>query len=286
VAHQYSSAQRHPRLPSVSVSVSPAIHRSSVDLLHRYFTSDTQQQQQQQTSTSDQQSPSSATNNNAQQQQGQASATQQQQVQGQQSAAQPAAADLQSKIKELESKVTELADQRLRALAECENVRSRARSDLSTARLYAIQGFAKQLLEVSDTLDLMQKNASEHVKEEHGNTVDKHFKSLYEGVEMTQRILMKILEGQGMKRMKSVGEKFDPHKHEALYQVDDTTKDPNTVAHVMREGYSLHDRTLRAAQVGVVRKPPTPTPAASPQPATNSTTPTNTDTATGTEQKS
>lgn len=167
-----------------------------------------------------------------------------------QSSDQSNATDQSSKISELEAKVADLSDQRLRALAECENVRQRSRVDLSSARLYGIQGFAKQLLEVCDTLELMIKNAEAHV-----DSSNQHFKSLFDGVNMTNNILLKILSNNGMKKMSSMGEKFDPYKHEVLFQVDDESKEPGTIANVMREGYLLHDRTLRASQVGVVKKP-------------------------------
>ena len=80
-------------------------------------------------------------------------------------------------------------------------------------------------------------------------------KSLYEGVTMTEKMLVKTFEEHGLKRIWPMDEKFDPNVHNALFEIPDPNKEPGTVAHVASAGYVLHDRVIRAAGVGVVKAP-------------------------------
>uniref|UniRef100_F1LAR6 GrpE protein homolog n=1 Tax=Ascaris suum TaxID=6253 RepID=F1LAR6_ASCSU len=145
---------------------------------------------------------------------------------------------------------TSFKDKYTRALADTENVRRRGQKQVEEAKLFAIQGFCKDLLEVADILDL----AVGSMKKEDVET-NPQIKSLHEGVEMTRTVLEKVFTKHGLKKLSPEGEKFDPNMHEAVFQVpkDQTKYGPGYVAQVMTIGYALQGRPIRAAKVGVVQ---------------------------------
>ena len=136
----------------------------------------------------------------------------------------------------------------LRARAETDNVRRRAQEDVAKAHRFGIEGFASALLAVKDSLD-----AALTVE----NTSVESFK---EGVELTARQLDSALEKFVIKQVVPMGEKFDPHKHQAISQVE-SDQEPGTVVQVLQKGYLIHDRVLRPALV-VVSKAPSAAPEA------------------------
>ena len=143
----------------------------------------------------------------------------------------------------------------VRTLADMENLRERTARQVSEAKQFAVQGFLKSLVDVADNLE---RAAGSVAMEDIDGTNDieleralKLLKSLREGVVMTDNILMKILEKEGVQRYDPLGDAFDPNLHNALFQVPDATKEPGTVAVVIKKGYLLHDRAVRAAEVGV-----------------------------------
>lgn len=157
---------------------------------------------------------------------------------------------LQARVTELEGEVEKKHDQMLRALAEADNARRRAAIDVENAKKFAVGKFAKSLLDVADNLS----RAAEYVPEELRDN-DEHaaLKSLYEGVVMTEKTLLKTFEEHGMVRQWPMDEKFDPNVHNALFEMPDPTKEAGTIAHVASAGFVLHDRVIRAAGVGVVK---------------------------------
>ena len=138
----------------------------------------------------------------------------------------------------------------MRALAENENVRNRSKKMVDDAKLYGIQSFSKDLLEVSDILE----KATSSVPQEELDK-NEHLKHLFEGLTMTQTQLQKVFENHGLEKVDPIGEKFDPNFHEALFMVPFPDKEPGTVAIVEKIGYRLHGRPLRPALVGVVQGP-------------------------------
>ena len=142
-----------------------------------------------------------------------------------------------------------LQDRYKRSLAETENVRNRMKKQVDDAKLFGIQGFCKDLLEVADILG----KATETVpQDELAN--NPHLKNLYEGLTMTESQLHKLFVKHGLVRINpSEGEKFDPNIHEALFQQSVEGKEEDTVAVVTKIGYTLHHRTLRPALVGVFK---------------------------------
>jgi len=155
---------------------------------------------------------------------------------------------------ELESQVKDLKDQLIRSFAEQENIRKIAKRDMQSARLFAITSFAKSLLDTSDNLTRALESVPEDMDGKSNEEVKNILKTLYEGIQMTEKGLMKAFEKNGLKRYGSVGDQFDPNKHDALFEYVDKDKTAGTIGAVMKKGFMLHDRSVRAAEVGVVKK--------------------------------
>ncbi len=147
---------------------------------------------------------------------------------------------LEEQLRQLELKAEEHHDAWLRAKAETENVRRRAQEDISKAHKFAVEKFAGELLAVKDSLE-----AALAVPEQ---TVDS-FKS---GVELTLKQLVSAFEKNALVEVNPAGEKFDPHRHQAIGMVD-SEQEPNTVVTVLQKGYLIAERTLRPALVMVAK---------------------------------
>ena len=139
----------------------------------------------------------------------------------------------------------DLKNQLLRAIAEQENTRTIARRDVKNAKDFAAQSFAKSLLDVSDSLSYALAAASDDKE----LTVEK----MVEGVELTRNQLVKAFASNGLVEFGEVDEAFDPNLHEALFEYEDADKDPATIGQLVKTGFKLHGRVIRAAQVGVER---------------------------------
>jgi molecular chaperone GrpE len=148
--------------------------------------------------------------------------------------------DMEQQLRELERKATEHHDAWLRAKAEAENIRRRAQEDVAKAHKFGVEKLAADLLPVKDSLEAAL--ATEK------NTVE----SLRNGVELTLRQLESVFERQSLKEINPVGEKFDPHRHQAISMLP-SDKEPNTVINVLQKGYLLHDRVVRPALVTVAQ---------------------------------
>ncbi|KAJ1441317.1 GrpE nucleotide exchange factor [Sesbania bispinosa] len=161
---------------------------------------------------------------------------------------------LKLKHKEIEK----MQDKVLRTYAEMENVMDRTRREAENSKKFAIQNFAKSLLDVADNLG----RASSVVKDsfskiESPNDSDeaaKLLKTLLEGVEMTEKQLAEVLKKYGVEKFDPTNEPFDPHRHNAIFQIPDASKPPGTVGVVLKAGYMLYDRVIRPAEVGVTQE--------------------------------
>ncbi|KAK1175507.1 hypothetical protein AOXY_G170 [Acipenser oxyrinchus oxyrinchus] len=151
----------------------------------------------------------------------------------------------------LEEQLKEMTDKYKRALADTENLRQRSQKLVEEAKLYGIQGFCKDLLEVADILE----KATECVPKEEISPQNPHLKNLYEGLVMTEVQIQKVFTKHGLIKLNPTEAKFDPYEHEALFHSPVEGKEPGTVALVTKVGYKLHGRTLRPALVGVVKAP-------------------------------
>lgn len=157
-------------------------------------------------------------------------------------------------IEELNAKVKQHHDSLLRGLAEQENVRRIAKRDVERARTYAVQSFAKDLLDVADNLERARNSVPGSVPTE---DAPQFLNSLLEGVTMTDTGLQKVFNGSGITKFGSVGDTFDPHIHEAMFQFEDEKLEPGTVGNIISPGYYFKDRVLRPAKVGTVKEPET-----------------------------
>ena len=151
-----------------------------------------------------------------------------------------AASSPEDMLRQAEQKAQEHHDAWLRAKAEGENIRRRAQEDVSKAHKYAIESFATELLPVRDSLEatLAAENAS--------------LDTLKSGVELTLKQLAAVFEKSNLREINPVGEKFDPHKHQAISMLP-SDKEPNTVINVLQKGYLLNDRVVRPALVTVAK---------------------------------
>lgn len=154
-----------------------------------------------------------------------------------------------------EAQVAKLTDQLLRALAEAENMRRRSKREIEDARKYAVANFARDVLTVADNL----RRALDAVPEDAAASED--LKALSEGVGLTERELLAMMERHGIRKVNPMGEKFDPNLHQAMFEADTPGADPGTVIEVAQAGFVIGDRLLRPAMVGVAKKPPKAAPA-------------------------
>ncbi|MER8695208.1 nucleotide exchange factor GrpE [Mesorhizobium opportunistum] len=146
----------------------------------------------------------------------------------------------------------ELKDRALRVAAEMENLRRRTARDVHDARTYAVANFARDMLSVSDNL----RRALDAIPAESKASGDAGFKALIEGVDLTERAMLSALERHGVKKLTPEGEKFDPNFHQAMFEVPNPDVPANTVVQVVQPGYSIGERVLRPAMVGVAKGGP------------------------------
>jgi len=158
---------------------------------------------------------------------------------------------------ELAREAADLKDRLLRSLAEMENLRRRTDKQVDDARVYGIANFARDILGMADNM----RRALDAVTPELRESADTAVKALIEGVELTERELLRVLEKHGVKKLEPLGAKFDPNLHQAMYEVPDPSVPPGTVAQVMQAGYTIGDRVLRPAMVAVTKGGVKPGPA-------------------------
>jgi molecular chaperone GrpE len=147
-----------------------------------------------------------------------------------------------------EEQIADLKDKLLRALAENENIIRRARREREDAGKYAAANFARDMLSVGDNLHRALAAIPAALRDGDAET-----KAFIEGVEMTGRELLSVLERHGIVRISPLGEKFDHDRHEALFEVPTADADPGIVVQVLEDGFMVHDRLLRPARVGVAK---------------------------------
>jgi molecular chaperone GrpE len=145
-----------------------------------------------------------------------------------------------------------LKDKVLRAMAEAENIRRRAEREVADARLYGVANFAREMLPFADNL----RRAAESRPAEARAGLDWAAAAIVECLEVTERDFLARLARFGVKPIEALGVRFDPNLHEALFEIPDETKPAGTVAQVVEQGYTIGERVLRPAKVGVTRGGP------------------------------
>ena len=150
---------------------------------------------------------------------------------------------------ELAREAAEYKDKLLRVLAEMENLLRRTAREVIDARQYGNAAFARDILAVADNMERALAALDAELREK----ADAGVKALLDGVELTERELLKVLEKHGVKKFEPLGEKFDPNLHQAMYEVADPSVPAGTVAQVVQAGYMIGDRMLRPALVAVAK---------------------------------
>lgn len=156
-----------------------------------------------------------------------------------------AASQEQKELDELKSHITIIDDKYKRVLADMENLRQRTAREIEETKKYAILKFCKDLIEIPDTMSLALQNIKpEEVGQDN-----------YKGVSMINDRAIDIFRKHGLISINPKGEKFDPNLHQAMFEMPDASKEPGTVGEVVKIGWQLHDKIVRPALVGVVKKP-------------------------------
>lgn len=131
------------------------------------------------------------------------------------------------------------------ALADMENLRNRLNKQIDDTKQFAITGFCKDLVEVTDVFEIAMKQI----------TPESVGLSNYEGISMIEQRILAIFKKHGLISLNPMGLKFDPNEHQAVFQSTDPTKEPDTVSEVINVGWKLNERVIRPARVGVVKRP-------------------------------
>ena len=152
----------------------------------------------------------------------------------------------------LAKEAADLKDRLLRTLAEMENLRRRTEREVADSRVYAVTSFARDILAVADNMERAMKALDDEIRDK----ADAGVKALLDGVELTERELIKVMEKHGIKRLEPQGQKFDPNLHQAMFELPDPSVPAGTVVQVMQPGYTIGERVLRPALVGISKGGP------------------------------
>ncbi|MBW8902985.1 MAG: nucleotide exchange factor GrpE [Bradyrhizobium sp.] len=153
---------------------------------------------------------------------------------------------------QLAKEAADLKDRLLRTLAEMENLRRRTEREVADARSYGVTNFARDILAVADNMERALKALDDEIREKSEAGV----KALLDGVELTERELIKAMEKHGVKKLEPQGQKFDPNLHQAMFEIPDESVPAGTVVQIMQPGYTIGERVLRPALVGVSKGGP------------------------------
>ena len=160
----------------------------------------------------------------------------------------------------LAREAADLKDRLLRTLAEMENLRRRTEKEVADARTYGVTNFARDILAVADNMERALKALDDEIRAK----ADAGVQALLDGVELTERELIKVMEKHGVRRLEPAGQKFDPNLHQAMLEVPDPSVPSGTVVQVMQPGYTIGERVLRPALVGIAKGGPKAPPGEAP----------------------
>jgi len=152
----------------------------------------------------------------------------------------------------LSKEAADLKDRLLRTLAEMENLRRRTEREVADARAYGVTNFARDILAVADSMERALKALDDEIRDK----AEAGVKALLDGVELTERELIKVMEKHGVKKLEPQGQRFDPNLHQAMFEIPDANVPAGTVVQVMQPGYTIGERVLRPALVGVSKGGP------------------------------
>lgn len=152
-------------------------------------------------------------------------------------------------IAALQEEVTGTKDRMLRLAADMENLRKRMEREKAEATLYAASNFARDLLSVADSLQ----RTLAAVPADERNIIDDIMKKFLDGIEMTERELLNVFQRHNIRKLETIGEKFNPNFHQAMFEVPTSERPPGTIMQEVQSGYAVGERCLRPALVGVAK---------------------------------
>jgi molecular chaperone GrpE len=167
---------------------------------------------------------------------------------------------IQANFARIEAERDDLKDKLLRTLADMENLRRRTEREIGDAKAYAVTSFARDMLASADNL----RRALDSVPESARTGAEAALTALIEGVELTERDLLKTLERHGVRKIDPLAEKFDPNLHQAMFEAPDAATPKGMVSKVVQSGYKIGERVLRPALVGISSGAPKPPESAAP----------------------
>lgn len=165
----------------------------------------------------------------------------------------------------LKAENADLRDKFLRLAAEMDNLRRRTERDVKDAKAYSVAGFARDMLAVSDNL----RRALDAIPAELKSNAEAGMAGLIEGVDMTERSMLSALERHGVRKIDAEGQKFDPNFHQAMFEIPNAAVPNNTVVQVVQAGFTIGERVLRPAMVGVAKGGPKAEAPAAAEPGTD-----------------
>ncbi len=170
---------------------------------------------------------------------------------------------IEADLARLEAERDDLKDKLLRTLADMENLRRRTEREIADAKAYAVTSFARDMLGSADNL----RRALDSIPNAARSAGEAVMTMLTEGVELTERELLKTLERHGVRKIDPQGEKFDPNMHQAMFEAPDPEIAKGLVSKVVQTGYKIGERVLRPALVGISAGTPKPAEASPPEAA-------------------
>lgn len=160
----------------------------------------------------------------------------------------PVLAELRQALDKKDKDLADMKNHYARAVADFRNLQETTKKEMQKARDFALQKFAKDLLESLDNFTLALNSVTEETLSSNAEV-----KNLFDGVSMTKSVFEKTLKKHGLEKIDPMGEPFDPNHHEATFEIPQPDKEPGTVFHVQLPGYTLNKRVLRPAKVGLVK---------------------------------
>lgn len=154
-------------------------------------------------------------------------------------------------VAELQAQIAEMKDKMMRALADAENTRRRAERTAEDARKYAVSAFAKDMLDVADNLRRALDSVSDEAKQ-----TSPEVEALLQGVEVTEKGLLKTFDKHGIQKIEPTEGPFDPNLHEVMFEAENTGKPAGEIVQLLEAGYTLNGRLIRPARVGVAKADP------------------------------
>lgn len=149
----------------------------------------------------------------------------------------------------LKGEVAAAKDRLLRFAAEADNTKKRLEREKAEGVLYAATNFARDLLSVADSLN----RALIGVPPEERDIIDDVMKKFLDGIELTERELLSVFQRHNIRKLETVGEKFNPNFHQAMFEIPTSERPPGTVMQEVQSGYAVGERCLRPALVGVAK---------------------------------